>query len=209
MPAAVLLLEHNRSSPSVTAQSRLLRLDMQDARTLLHEDVHTLIGATLTMQGTLAFLSRSEAEHISVLKVTGQPRDSAQLHEVLRCERLQRCTLLPQVSNTGELLLRGDPGGTLNRLLRVAANIHGGPWNHVRAGYNHLTQMLANRGYAVFEPNFCGSTGYGRDYLLAARGDFGNGRVQQDIAEGVEHLLARGIGDPQRVGIIGASFGGY
>jgi dipeptidyl aminopeptidase/acylaminoacyl peptidase len=45
--------------------------------------------------------------------------------------------------------------------------------------------------------------------MLAARGDFGHGRVQQDIAEGVEYLLARGIGDPQRVGIAGASFGGY
>jgi dipeptidyl aminopeptidase/acylaminoacyl peptidase len=101
------------------------------------------------------------------------------------------------------------PSGADVARLPLIANVHGGPWNHVRAGYHNLTQLLANRGYVVFEPNFRGSTGYGRDYLLAARGDFGNGRVQQDIADGVEDLLALGIGDPQRVGIIGASFGGY
>lgn len=86
---------------------------------------------------------------------------------------------------------------------------HGGPWNHARPEYNGIAQFLAHRGYAVFEPNFRGSTGHGIAYTLAANGDFGNGRVQRDIVEGTRHLLASGIGDPQRVGIAGASFGGY
>lgn len=91
----------------------------------------------------------------------------------------------------------------------LVANVHGGPFNLFRPEFGGQSQMLANRGYVVFEPNFRGSTGHGRRYLLAGNGDFGNGRVQQDIVEGVRHLLAQGIGDGQRVGILGASFGGY
>lgn len=87
--------------------------------------------------------------------------------------------------------------------------VHGGPWNHARPEYNGIAQFLAHRGYAVFEPNFRGSTGHGIAYTLAANGDFGNGRVQRDIVEGTRHLLDAGIGDPQRVAIAGASFGGY
>lgn len=91
----------------------------------------------------------------------------------------------------------------------LVANVHGGPFNLFRPEFSGQSQMLANRGYVVFEPNFRGSTGHGRRYLFAGNGDFGNGRVQQDIVEGVRHLLAQGIGDGQRVGILGASFGGY
>ncbi|WP_062357593.1 prolyl oligopeptidase family serine peptidase [Pseudoxanthomonas mexicana] len=86
---------------------------------------------------------------------------------------------------------------------------HGGPWNHWKPEYRSLSQLLANRGYAVFEPNFRGSTGHGRDYMRAADADFGNGRVQRDVVDGTRWLLAQGIGDPDRVGIVGASFGGY
>ncbi|MFC7301454.1 prolyl oligopeptidase family serine peptidase [Cognatiluteimonas weifangensis] len=91
----------------------------------------------------------------------------------------------------------------------LVANVHGGPINHFQPGYDAIAQLLANRGYAVFETNFRGSTGYGRDYTFAPHGDYGNGRVQQDITDGVRYLLAQGIGDPQRVGIVGHSFGGY
>lgn len=91
----------------------------------------------------------------------------------------------------------------------VIVNVHGGPFNLVRPEFSAQTQWFANRGYVVFEPNFRGSTGLGRAYLLAAQGDFGNGRVQQDIVEGVQYLLQQGIGDARRVGILGASFGGY
>lgn len=86
---------------------------------------------------------------------------------------------------------------------------HGGPWSRSGPDYSGFVQFLADRGYAVFEPNFRGSTGHGRGYLLAARGDFGDGRVQQDVVEGTRELLGRGVGDPARVGIVGASFGGY
>ncbi|MEO5565342.1 MAG: prolyl oligopeptidase family serine peptidase [Luteimonas sp.] len=91
----------------------------------------------------------------------------------------------------------------------LVSQVHGGPINHFRPGYDAIAQLLANRGYAVFQANFRGSTGFGRDYTFAAHGDYGNGRVQRDIVDGVRYLLAQGIGDPHRVGIVGHSFGGY
>jgi dipeptidyl aminopeptidase/acylaminoacyl peptidase len=106
----------------------------------------------------------------------------------------------------GFLLL--PPGADPGRL-PIVAQVHGGPLNHFGPGYDGLAQLLANRGYAVFQSNFRGSTGHGRDYMFAARGDYGNGRVQRDIVEGVQYLLAQGIGDRRRVGIVGHSFGGY
>lgn len=101
------------------------------------------------------------------------------------------------------------PPGRDPATLPLVVAVHGGPWNHWRPEYNGIGQFLANRGHVVFEPNFRGSTGHGRGYMFAANGDFGNGRVQQDIVDGTRHLLASGIGDARRVGIVGASFGGY
>ncbi len=101
------------------------------------------------------------------------------------------------------------PPGVDTARAPLVAQVHGGPINHFRAGYDGVAQFLANRGYVVFQSNFRGSTGHGRDYIFASNGDYGNGRVQQDIVEGVRWVLAQGIGDADRVGIVGHSFGGY
>jgi len=107
----------------------------------------------------------------------------------------------------GFLLL---PPGVDPRHAPLVVNVHGGPYNQVKPGFNTRTQFLANRGYIVFSPNFRASTGYGRNHVLSSAGDFGGeGSVQRDIVEGTRWLLANGIGDPARVGIVGASYGGY
>jgi dipeptidyl aminopeptidase/acylaminoacyl peptidase len=106
----------------------------------------------------------------------------------------------------GFLLL--PPGRDVAKLPLIAM-VHGGPYDQVRREFDSRLQFLANRGYAVFQPNFRASTGYGRAYEFAAKGDFGNGRVQTDILEGLDYLLAQGIGDPTRQAIEGHSFGGY
>jgi len=110
------------------------------------------------------------------------------------------------------MLVRGFlllPPGADPARVPLVAHVHGGPINHFRPGFDGLAQLLVNRGYAVFQSNFRGSTGHGLAYTYAARGDYGNGRVQRDIVEGVRYLLDQGIGDRQRVGIVGHSFGGY
>ena len=86
---------------------------------------------------------------------------------------------------------------------------HGGPWNRSHGSYNRISQFMANRGYAVFEPNFRGSTGMGQTYMTSAQRDFGNGRVQQDIIDGVDYLLENDVGRADRLAIVGHSFGGF
>ena len=85
---------------------------------------------------------------------------------------------------------------------------HGGPWGRDFWGYNQLAQFFANRGYAVLMPNFRGSTGYGRKFLDAGNLEWG-GKMQDDLTWGVKYLVAEGIADPKRVGILGGSYGGY
>lgn len=85
---------------------------------------------------------------------------------------------------------------------------HGGPWVRDEWGYNALAQFFANRGYAVLMPNFRGSTGYGKKFLNAGNGEWGT-KMQDDLTWGVKYLVAEGIADPKRVGILGGSYGGY
>ena len=91
----------------------------------------------------------------------------------------------------------------------LVTNVHGGPWSRVTEHYNRSTQMLANRGYIVFEPNFRSSTGFGKTYQNSTAKEHGDGRIQQDIIDGVHFLLEHNIGDKKRLAVIGHSFGAY
>ena len=92
--------------------------------------------------------------------------------------------------------------------LPVVVNPHGGPWARDTWGYCSEVQFLCNRGYAVFQMNFRGSTGYGRKFLEASYKQWGRA-MQDDITDGVEWLKQQGIADPKRIAIYGGSYGGY
>jgi dipeptidyl aminopeptidase/acylaminoacyl peptidase len=100
------------------------------------------------------------------------------------------------------------PKGVPARNLPVVVNPHGGPWFRDQWGYNPEVQFLANRGYAVLQVNFRGSTGYGRKFWEASFKQWGKA-MQNDITDGVQWLIKDGIADPKRVGIYGGSYGGY
>ena len=101
------------------------------------------------------------------------------------------------------------PKGVEPENLAVVINPHGGPWSRDTWGYDAYAQFLANRGYAVLQPNFRGSTGYGEDFLNAGNGEWGTGAMQHDITDGVRYLIDEGIADSERVAIFGGSYGGY
>jgi dipeptidyl aminopeptidase/acylaminoacyl peptidase len=100
------------------------------------------------------------------------------------------------------------PKGVPARNLPMVLFPHGGPWARDEWGYHPYAQFLANRGYAVLQPNFRGSTGFGKKFLNAGNGQWGE-LMQDDLTFGVKHLVKEGIVDPKRVGIMGGSYGGY
>lgn len=100
------------------------------------------------------------------------------------------------------------PKGKAPEDLPVVINPHGGPWARDTWGYSAYAQFLANRGYAVLQPNFRGSTGYGQDFLNAGNGEWGDA-MQDDLTDGAQYLVDEGIADPERIGIFGGSYGGY
>ncbi|MBW8880084.1 MAG: S9 family peptidase [Asticcacaulis sp.] len=85
---------------------------------------------------------------------------------------------------------------------------HGGPQSRDDIGFDWQTQILASRGYAVLQPNFRGSSGYGDAFTAKGYGEWGR-RMQTDLSDGVRWLAAQGTIDPKRVAILGASYGGY
>ena len=85
---------------------------------------------------------------------------------------------------------------------------HGGPWGRDSWRYDGMVQFLANRGYAVLQPNFRASVGFGKKFLDAGNGEWGR-KMQDDLTYGVKYLVAQGTANPKRVGITGGSYGGY
>jgi dipeptidyl aminopeptidase/acylaminoacyl peptidase len=100
------------------------------------------------------------------------------------------------------------PPGVEARQLPLIVMPHGGPFLRDEWGYDTWVQFLANRGYVVLQPNFRGSTGYGRDFVVKGEGQWGR-TMQDDLDDGVKWLVEQGKVDPKRVCIMGGSYGGY
>lgn len=104
------------------------------------------------------------------------------------------------------------PEGSAGKKLPLVVHVHGGPSGAYTltfpAAMNNYHHILTGRGYAVFQPNFRGSTGYGDAFQRLNVNDWGKGDFQ-DIMSGVESLIAKGIADPDRMALHGWSYGGY
>jgi dipeptidyl aminopeptidase/acylaminoacyl peptidase len=86
--------------------------------------------------------------------------------------------------------------------------VHGGPWARDNWGFDGYVQWLANRGYAVLQPNFRGSTGYGKRFLNAGNKQWGL-KMHDDLIDSVNWAVKEGITDSAKVAIMGGSYGGY
>jgi dipeptidyl aminopeptidase/acylaminoacyl peptidase len=100
------------------------------------------------------------------------------------------------------------PPGVVAENLPAILLVHGGPWQRDRWGHYNVVQWLANRGYAVLQVNYRGSTGYGRKFVLASYKEWG-AKMHEDLIDGVNWLVNEKIADPKKIAIMGASYGGY
>lgn len=101
---------------------------------------------------------------------------------------------------------KGD--GVPDKPLPMILNVHGGPWAQDKFGYNAEAQWMANRGYAVLQVNYRGSTGFGKGFVEAANHEFG-GKMHDDLIDFADWAVAEGIADPTKIAIYGGSYGGY
>lgn len=100
------------------------------------------------------------------------------------------------------------PAGAPEGRLPMVLNVHGGPWARDSWGLNNEAQWLANRGYAVLQVNFRGSTGYGKKHVNAGDREWG-GKMHDDLVDAVKWAVGQGFADAKRVAIYGGSYGGY
>lgn len=104
--------------------------------------------------------------------------------------------------------LTRPPGAEKAVKMPLVVLVHGGPEARDQLDFDEWTQFMAAQGYAIFQPNFRGSEGFGEAFKVLGQGEWG-GRMQDDITEGLDALIADGSVDPTRVCIVGASYGGY
>lgn len=144
---------------------------------------------------TFVFSNRSDLEQYQL----------AQMHPVVIPARdglplVSYYTLPPGSDSNGD----GRPDQPLPMVLMP----HGGPWGRDSWGFNAWHQWMANRGYAVLCVNFRASTGFGKAFVNAGNLEWG-GKIMEDQVDAVQWAIAQGLADPQRIAVLGGSFGGY
>ncbi len=184
------------------------------------------------LRGEISVTSRSRADDkwtVAVDPVTGPAttylydRPAKRLHKLfvsrpeLEGAPLAAMTPVEVRSRDGKTLVSyvtlpvgSDPDGDgrPNRPLPTVLYVHGGPWARDTYGYNSWHQWLANRGYAVMSVNYRGSTGFGKSFTRASDGEWA-GKMHDDLIDGVDWAVKRGVADPAKVAIAGGSYGGY
>lgn len=126
-----------------------------------------------------------------------------------------------QINPIGKMRYRARDGMVIPNLLTIPRNHldemkdlpavvmpHGGPAAYDQVGFDWLAQALASRGYLVIQPQFRGSAGFGRDHLVAGHGEWGR-KMQDDLTDAVQVMVNKGMVDPERICIVGGSYGGY
>lgn len=140
----------------------------------------------------------------------GEMRELAEVSPWLKEEHLAPMEPVRITARDGLVLpgyLTLPPGGPKKDLPAVLL-VHGGPWARDRWGFDGAVQFLANRGYAVLQVNFRGSTGYGRAFWEKGFKQWGKA-MQDDLTDAASWLVEQGIADSQRIAIYGGSYGGY
>lgn len=156
------------------------------------------------------YTDRNPGSYYLFERSTGKLSKLGDINPDLKQEEL--CTMQPITYKASDgLVINGYltlPLGSKTTDLPVVVMPHDGPFTHTGWGYNPEVQFLANRGYAVFQVNYRGSTGFGKAFHSAGFKQVG-GKIQQDITDGVNWLIANKTANPKKIAIFGGGFGGF
>jgi dipeptidyl aminopeptidase/acylaminoacyl peptidase len=199
---------------------------------------HKLVWTPMNPATTKAFSSFTEQVHGEISNVTGSADGSALLFRCQKDTMPAEYHLYKSDTDSVSLLFQSSPklldyvlapmkpiafdardGLIINGYLTLPTGleakalptvlfVHGGPWYRDRWGFDPIVQWLANRGYAVLQVNFRGSTGYGKAFLNAGNRQWA-GAMRTDLLDAREWAISEGLADPQRCAILGGSYGGY
>ena len=158
--------------------------------------------AFLTDDGPVYYYAYNREDKTSTLLFSNKP-----VLEGLSLASMQPISYQAQDGLTIHGYLTTPVGITAQNLPTVLL-VHGGPWARDTWGYDPQAQWLANRGYAVLQVNFRGSTGYGKAFVNAGNREWA-GKMHDDLIDAVNWLVQQGISDPQKIAIMGGSYGGY
>lgn len=162
----------------------------------------TWLVAYSTDDGPVYYYSYNRVSKSSTLLFSNQPQ----------LEELQLASMQPISYEARDgLTIHGyltTPVGIEAKNLPTVLLVHGGPWARDTWGYDPSVQWLANRGYGVLQVNFRGSTGYGKAFVNAANRQWA-ATMHDDLIDAVNWLVAQGIADPEKIAIMGGSYGGY
>ncbi|HEY9875868.1 MAG TPA: S9 family peptidase [Candidatus Obscuribacterales bacterium] len=162
----------------------------------------TWLVSYLTDDGPVYYYAYNRESKTSTLLFSNQPK----------LEGLSLASMQPISFESGDgLTIHGyltTPVGIPAKNLPTVLLVHGGPWARDNWGYSPLVQWLANRGYAVLQVNFRGSTGYGKAFVNAGNREWA-AKMHDDLIDAVNWLVQQGISDPKKIAIMGGSYGGY
>jgi len=162
----------------------------------------TWLVAYTSDRGPLRFYSWDRPNKKSTFLFTAQPKlENLQLSEM-------KAVVVPARDGLKLHSYLTLPAGVPPKKLPMVLFVHGGPWARDNWGYNATAQWFANRGYAVLQVNYRGSSGYGKNFLNAGDKQWGL-KMHDDLIDAVDWAIAQGYADPKKVAIFGGSYGGY
>lgn len=211
---------HFLSSESTSSRLGKIRFDGGEKRTLFYSDEHSISSFSKSDSTTFSFAASSPSHPGEVFYLSnGESAMHERMtyhNEWLNSVELGRQEVISYQTRDGDFTIDGiliyPVGYQEGTQVPVITQVHGGPESHYDNGwltsYSMPGQMAAGKGYAVFYPNYRGSTGRGIDFVFSSQADLA-GAEFDDIVDGIDFLIGQGIADPERIGVTGGSYGGY
>jgi dipeptidyl aminopeptidase/acylaminoacyl peptidase len=211
---------HFLASEGTSSVLGTIRPDGTGKQVIFRSDAHHITSFSRASNGAMSFTANSPQHPTEVFTLAttrnATPQKRTDNNPWLKEVQLGKQEVVTYKARDGQFEIQGIlmyplnyQAGTAVPLITV---VHGGPEAHYTngwlTGYSVPGQMATAKGYAVFYPNYRGSTGRGTEFIYSSQGDLA-GKEFDDIVDGVDYLIERGIADRNRIGVTGGSYGGY